>query len=283
MSTRPLRARVKAGDPSRSIPLVASLARRSGAEQLGGVAAPGVRRVVVGTGSFLEREGIARVIDGVSDVAIVGWPTSEEETLLALALERPDVLVVQVPIAPTYTDEGIRIAKRLRREYPAIGVVALGSRMHRQDAVRFFGESARGRAYLIEECPSSAEELLSAIREVALGGVVIEPAIIDMLVGAPHASENPLALLTPRERDVLALVARGLSNAAIAEQFSLSKRAVEKHISAIYSHLRLHAIPGVNHRVLATLMFLQEEASADDVFSRQDERRDIFKPLDPED
>jgi DNA-binding NarL/FixJ family response regulator len=224
----------------------------------GGPAARTVTRVIVGTGTFLQREGIARVIDGAADVTVVGWAGSAEETLLAVEREAPDVLVVDVPMAPTHTDEGVRLACRLRREFPAIGVVALGPGMHPQHAVRLFASGASGRAYLLGGRLSCGEELLSAIREVALGGVVVDPAVVDTLVAAQQPDEGLLGRLTARELEVLSLVADGLSNAAIAEELSLTKRGVEKHIGEIFSRFRLHESLEVSPRVVATLVFLRE-------------------------
>jgi DNA-binding NarL/FixJ family response regulator len=246
----------------RTVTVVPSGTNHVGAARIAAVdgvpAARTVTRVIVGTDTFLEREGIARVIAGAADVNVVGCAGSEEETLLAVEREAPDVLVVGVPMAPTHTDEGIRLACRLRREYPAIGVVALGPGMYPQHAVRFFASGAGGRAYLLAGRLSRGDELLSAIREVALGGVVVDPAVVETLVGAQQADEGLLERLTAREREVLSLVADGLSNAAIAEQLSLTKRGVEKHIGEIFSRFRLRDSLAVSPRVVATLVFLHE-------------------------
>ena len=174
----------------------------------------------------------------------------------------PDVLVVHVPTAAKCTDEGIRASGRLRDEYPGIGVVAIGPDLRPHEAVHLFGRGAGSRGYLVERRLSGAEELLVAIREVARGGSVLHPTVVDALVHARSANEVEFEGLTPRELEVLALVARGLSNAAIAEQFSLSKRGVEKHIGAIFSHFRLHDSHGVSPRVVVTLMFLRAETAA---------------------
>jgi DNA-binding NarL/FixJ family response regulator len=224
----------------------------------GAPAARTVKRVIVGSSTFLEREGIARVIDGASDVNVVAWAASEEETLRAVKREAPDVLVVNVPMAPTHTDEGVRLAYRLRQDYPAIGVVALGPGIQPQYAVRLFAPGARGRAYLLAGRLSSGDELLGAIREVALGGVVVDPAVVETLVGTRQAIEGLLGRLTARELEVLSLVADGLSNAGVAEQLSLTKRGVEKHIGEIFARFRLQGRLGVSPRVVATLVFLQE-------------------------
>jgi DNA-binding NarL/FixJ family response regulator len=216
-------------------------------------------RVVVGAGTFLEQQGIARVLEGAADIDVVAWASSEDETLAAVEREVPDVVVVDVPMAPTHTDEGIRLAQLLRVKHPAIGVVALSPGTHPDHAVDLFASGARGRAYLLGGRLTSGRELLSAIRDVALGGTAVDPLVVDTLV---HASDEPdecrLERLTARELQVLALLAEGLSNASIAERLSLTKRAVEKHIGEIFARLDLHDNPDVSRRVTATLLFLRE-------------------------
>ena len=227
---------------TRPIPVGASAT----ATQVDAGADPTDTRVIVAAGAFLQREGIARLLERAADVQIVGWASSEQEMILAVESEAPDVLVVH---------GGIGLARPLREEYPGIGVVAIGPLLNSQEALRLFGSGAGGRAYLVERYLSSAEELLTALREVASGGSVLHPRVVDALVHA-HDGEEVVGRLTAREVEVLALVARGLSNAAIAERLSLSKRGVEKHIGAIFSHFRLHDSPGINPRVAVTLTFL---------------------------
>ncbi len=228
-----------------------------------------VTRVVVGAGAFLERQGIARVLEAAADIEVVAWASSESGTLSAVERESPDVVVVDVPMAPTHTDEGIRLARRLRSEHPATGVVALSPGTHPEHAVRLFASGARGRAYLLAGRLQSGEELLGAIRDVALGGTTVHPLVVDMLVHAQQeADEGRLERLTARELEVLSLVAEGLSNASIAEQLSLTKRAVEKHIGEIFARLGLHDDPDVSRRVTATLLFLREAGRLVDETSR---------------
>jgi DNA-binding NarL/FixJ family response regulator len=217
-------------------------------------------RVVVGAGSFLESQGIARVLEGAADIDVVAWTSSEDETLSAIEREAPDVVVVDIPMAPTHTDEGIRLARLLRVKHPKIGVVALSPGTDPDHAAGLFATGARGRAYLLAGRLASGRELLSAIRDVALGGTAIDPLVVDTLV---HAQDEPdrgrLERLTARELQVLALLAQGLSNASIAERLSLTKRAVEKHIGEIFARLDLHDSPDVSRRVKAALLFLREE------------------------
>jgi DNA-binding NarL/FixJ family response regulator len=228
-----------------------------------------VTRVVVGAGAFLERQGIARVLDAATDIDVVAWASSESGTLSAVERESPDVVLVDVPMAPTHTDEGIRLARRLRSEHPAIGVVALSPGTHPEHAVRLFASGARGRAYLLAGRLESGEELVGAIRDVALGGTTVHPVVVDMLVHAQQeADEGRLERLTARELEVLSLVAEGLSNASVAEQLALTKRAVEKHIGEIFARLGLHDDPDVSRRVTATLLFLREAGRLVDDASR---------------
>jgi DNA-binding NarL/FixJ family response regulator len=216
-----------------------------------------VVRLVVGARAFLERQGIARVLECAADIEIVAWPSSELETLAAVEREAPDVVVVDLSLAPTHTDEGIRLARRLRAEHPSVGVVVLSPGTRPEHAVRFFASGARGRAYLLTGQIEGSQELLGAIREVALGGTVVHPAVVDVLV---HADQDDgasrLDRLTARELEVLSLLAGGLSNAAVAEQLSLTKRAVEKHVGEIFARLGLHDDAGISRRVTAALLFL---------------------------
>jgi DNA-binding NarL/FixJ family response regulator len=215
-------------------------------------------RVVVGADTFLEREGIARVLERAGDIEVVAWAASESSVLAAVDRERPDVLMVAVQMAPTYTDEGIRLAARLRSDHPAIGVVALGPRMCARYAVDLFATGASGRAYLLAGRIASGDELISAIRDVAAGATVVDPAVVDTLVAHRQDEDGLLARLTARELDVLALVADGLSNARVAATLGLSKKAVEKHVGEIFSRLGLHDDVEVSRRVTASLVFLRE-------------------------
>jgi|KBSMisStaDraftv2_1062788.scaffolds.fasta_scaffold255265_1 DNA-binding NarL/FixJ family response regulator len=216
-------------------------------------------RVVVGAGTFLEQQGIARVLEGATDIDVVAWAFSEDDTLSAIRGHAPDVVVVDVPMAPTHTDEGIRLARLLRVEHPAIGVVVLSPGTHPDHAVRLFASGASGRAYLLAGRLAGGGELASAIRGVALGGTAVDPLVVDTLVRARgELDEGRLERLTARELQVLGLLAEGLSNASIAARLSLTKRAVEKHVGEIFARLDLHDSPDVSRRVTAALLFLRE-------------------------
>ncbi len=167
------------------------------------------------------------------------------------------MVVTDIRMPPTGTDEGIRAAAELRESRPEIGVVVLSQYSEPAYALSFLDGGSRGRAYLLKERVSDIGQLAAAIREVAAGGSVIDPLVVDSLVAARSRPANsPLRLLTPREREILVEMARGKNNAAVAESLVLSERAVEKHINSIFSKLGLGAEPGVHRRVKAVLLFL---------------------------
>jgi len=162
---------------------------------------------------------------------------------------------------PGNTDEGIQVAQRLRRTSPSTGVVVLSQYSDAEYALRLFEEGASGRAYLLKERVSDVTQLSAAIREVARGGSVVDPRIIEVLIAArERAAESPLRELTPREREVLGAIAQGRNNAAIAANLFLTERAVEKHINAIFSKLGLSEEPDVHKRVRATVIYLAEHS-----------------------
>ncbi len=182
--------------------------------------------------------------------------------LMAAVQERsPDVVLTDIRMPPTGTDEGIRAAAQLRETSPATGVVVLSQYSTPAYALALLGKGAAGRAYLLKERLSEAEQLMTAIREVVAGGSVIDPAVVESLVSArSKGPQSPLRRLTPRESEVLAEMAQGKNNAAIAASLFVSERAVEKHINSIFSKLGLSEDQDVNRRVKAVLLFLSEQA-----------------------
>jgi DNA-binding NarL/FixJ family response regulator len=161
---------------------------------------------------------------------------------------------------PTGSDEGVRAAERLRQLRPAAGVVLLSQYADPAYALAFLEGGTEGRAYLLKERVADLDQLLAAIREVARGGSVIDPKVVEALVaGRSRSAESPLARLTPREREVLALLAEGRSNAAVADGLVLSERAVEKHINSIFAKLGLPEARDAHRRVKAVLLFLAEQ------------------------
>jgi DNA-binding NarL/FixJ family response regulator len=216
-------------------------------------------RVVLADDNLLIREGVRRLLDAEDDVQVVAV-CGDLDTLLALVeSERPDVVLTEIRMPPTGTNEGIRAAARLRTTHPGLGVVVLSQYDDPMYAVALLEAGSGGRAYLLKERVSEPAQLVAAIHEVARGGSVIDPRIVETLVSArTRVANSPLTELTPREREVLAQMAEGKNNAAIAEALTLTTRAVERHINALFAKLPLGEQPDVDRRVKAVLLFLSE-------------------------
>jgi len=217
-------------------------------------------RVVVGEDNLLVREGIRQLLAMVPEVEVVAICGDRDSLLAAVEAEKPNAVLTDIRMPPTNSDEGIEVAARLRETSPRTGVVVLSQFSEAAYALRLFDQGASGRAYLLKERVSDPEQLVNALREVALGGSVIDPKVVEALITArSRKKESALELLTPRERDVLAKVAQGKNNAAIAGALFLTERGVEKHINAIFSKLGLSEEKEVHRRVKAALIFLAEE------------------------
>jgi DNA-binding NarL/FixJ family response regulator len=220
-------------------------------------------RVVFAEDNYLVREGVVRLLEGVEDVELVAVCEDAPSLRAAVAEASPDVVVTDIRMPPTGSDEGLRIAAELRDSHPDVGVVVLSQFADPTYALALLETGSDGRAYLLKERVHDRGQLMSAIRAVVNGGSVIDPKIVEALVTAKARSErSPLATLTPREHDVLAEIASGKSNTAIAESLVLTKRAVEKHINAIFLKLNLSDAEDVSKRVTATLVFLAEAEHA---------------------
>ena len=218
-------------------------------------------RVLLGEDNLLVREGVRRLLASDREVEVVGAVADERSLREGCAELRPDVVLTDIRMPPTNTDEGIRLASDLRTSDPAIGVVILSQYSEPTYALALLERGSDGRAYLLKERVHNRSELLAAIRAVVDGGSMIDPKIVEALVDARTRSErSPLNELTTREREVLAEIARGKSNTAIADDLFLTKRAVEKHINAIFLKLGLAGAEDVSKRVKATLMFLADVA-----------------------
>jgi DNA-binding NarL/FixJ family response regulator len=219
-------------------------------------------RVAVADDSLLVRTGICELLahqPGVEIVAAVGDLRTLEE---AVERERPDVVLTDIRMPPDKSDEGIRIAARLRETQPDTGVVVLSQYADPAYALALFARGSDRRAYLLKQRVGNRAELLAAIRAVAAGQSMVDPKVVEELVGArSRAEHSPLNDLTPRELEVLREIAEGKSNAAIGETLYLTKRAVEKHINSIFLKLGLADAHDVSKRVKATLMLLAEEKS----------------------
>jgi DNA-binding NarL/FixJ family response regulator len=218
-------------------------------------------RVVVAEDSLLVREGVRRVLETQPDIEVVALCASLPELLAAVSEHRPHVVVTDVRMPPTSTDEGIQAANALLESDPSTGVVVLSQYADPGYALSLLAAGSRGRCYLLKERVSDPDQLGRAVRAAAAGGSVIDPKVVDVLVAARTAVKaSRLRGLTPREREVLAQIAQGKSNAAVAAALFLTERAVEKHINALFSKLGLTDEPDVNRRVRAVLLYLAEQA-----------------------
>jgi DNA-binding NarL/FixJ family response regulator len=212
-------------------------------------------RIVLAEDSVLLREGIARLLAdaGFEVVARCGDAT---ELLRAVAALRPDVAVVDIRMPPTHTDEGLRAALEIRQGHPGVRVLVLSQYVEPALAMRLFADSADGAGYLLKDRIADVTEFTAAVRRVAAGGTAVDPRIVSALVSRPRA-DNPLDRLTPREREVLELMATGNSNQGIADRLVITQRAVEKYVSSIFGKLGLPATGAESRRVLAVLLFLR--------------------------
>jgi DNA-binding NarL/FixJ family response regulator len=216
-------------------------------------------RMVLAEDSYLVREGVKLLMQTQSELDLVAVCDDYDSLMRAVDELAPDVVLTDIRMPPTGTDEGIRAAERLRRSHPDVGVVVLRQYVDPAYALTLFQHGSQGRAYLLKERVGDIEQLLRAVREVAAGGSVVDPKVVEALVSArSRAAASVLDHLTPREREVLEQIAQGKNNEAIAGALYLSERAVEKHINSIFSKLGLSQEQHVNRRVRAVLLFLGE-------------------------
>ena len=215
-------------------------------------------RVVIADDSVLMREGVARVLTdaGMEVVASVG---DADALRRVVATEKPDVAVVDVRMPPTQTDEGSRAAEQIRERYPDVGVLMLSQIVEPQHAIRLFGERPEGFGYLLKDRVLEIDDFVDAVKRVARGGTVMDPEVVSRLVGRPR-EDDPVAELSPREREVLGLMAEGRSNAGICAKLFLSPKTVETHVNAIFTKLRLAQAPDDHRRVLAVLAYLRSDS-----------------------
>ena len=232
---------------------------------------PRVYRVVIADDTYLIREGLRQVLEGEKTVDVVAYASSLPALLREVAEQRPDVVITDIRMPPSNTDEGIQAAAELQERDPPVGVVVISNYVSPHYVLRLFEHGSAGTAYLLKENIGHRERLMEAIEQVASGGSVVDPAVVDVLVEARiRARNSPLHELTPREREVLARVAQGKSNAAIASELFLTKRAIEKNINSIFSKLNLHNDTEISRRVAATLLYLADTpASAREAISTE--------------
>jgi DNA-binding NarL/FixJ family response regulator len=217
----------------------------------------GAMRVVIADDSVLLREGMARLLEDAG-FEIVGQAGDADELMLKVRSWKPDVAIVDIRMPPTQTDEGLRAAKEIRESHPDIGVLVLSQYVETAYAMELLQDSAEGVGYLLKDRVADGDQFTGAVRRVGEGGSALDPAIVSLLVGRRRGS-GPLDQLTPREREVLELMAEGLSNNAVAGRMFVTERAVEKHVTSIFGKLRLPASPEAHRRVLAVLAFLNAE------------------------
>jgi DNA-binding NarL/FixJ family response regulator len=217
-------------------------------------------RVVVAEDNYLVREGVVRLLDTQPDLEVIGAYEDFDALLAGVEADPPDVVVTDIRMPPTGTDEGVRAANVIRDAHPSVGVVVLSQFMEPDYALALLEHGSDGRAYLLKERVSDVDVLRRAIDAVVSGGSVIDPHVVETLVAARARPQSPLDFLTPREREVLAEMAMGRNNAGIGAALGLSERAVEKHINSLFAKLGVTSEPDVHRRVKAVLLHLAERS-----------------------
>ena len=212
-------------------------------------------RVVIADDSVLLREGVVRIL-AEAGFEVVGQAGNAAELMLKVRSYSPDVAVVDIRMPPTHTDEGLKAAQEIRENHPGVGVLVLSQYIEPAYAMELLAESAEGVGYLLKDRVSDVHEFADAVRRVADGGSALDPAIVSQLVGR-RRGDDPLGELTARESEVLGLMAEGRSNQGIAERLVVTERAVEKHVTSIFSKLKLPAATADHRRVLAVLAYLR--------------------------
>jgi DNA-binding NarL/FixJ family response regulator len=211
-------------------------------------------RVVLAEDSVLLREGVARLLREAG-FEVVGQASNGDELLLKVRSYSPDVAIVDIRMPPTHTDEGLRAAQEIRERYPGTGVLVLSQYAEPAYAMELLADSAEGVGYLLKDRVSDVDEFCAAVKRVAEGGSALDPTVVSQLVGR-RRRDDPVSDLTPRETEVLELMAEGRSNQAIGERLFITPRAVEKHVTSIFGKLGLAAAAEDHRRVLAVLAYL---------------------------
>ena len=211
-------------------------------------------RVVLAEDSVLLREGIARLLESAG-FEVVGQVDNPDDLVRRVGFSKPDVAIVDIRMPPTHTDEGLQAARRIRERHPTVGVLVLSQYVEPEYATALLSERTEGTGYLLKDRVSDVDEFTEAVRRVAAGGSALDPAVVSQLVGR-RRTDDPLAQLTAREREVLELMAEGRSNQGIAERLVVTERAVEKHVTNIFGKLGLAATAEDHRRVRAVLAYL---------------------------
>ena len=213
-------------------------------------------RVVLAEDSVLLREGVARLLED-QGFEIVGQTGTADDLMLKVRSYSPNVVIVDIRMPPTHTDEGLRAAQEIKETYPQVGVLVLSQYVEPTYAMELLAESAEGVGYLLKDRVSNVDEFAAAVRRVGEGGSALDPAIVSQLVGR-RRRDDPLDQLTPREREVRQLMAQRRSNQGIANELVVTERAVEKHVTSIFGKLRLPHATEDHRRVLAVLTYLRQ-------------------------
>jgi len=212
-------------------------------------------RVVIAEDSVLLRAGLVRLLEEAG-FEVVGEASDADDLLRKVRAHRPDLAVTDIRMPPTQTDEGLRAAQQIRAEMPEIGVMVLSQHLDEGNALELLQNSAEGIGYLLKDRVADIDAFVDALRRVGARGSVLDPEVVSQLLGR-RRTHDPLDRLTPRERQVLALMAEGRSNSAVARELVVTERAIEKHVTSIFSKLGLTAAEDGHRRVLAVLQYLK--------------------------
>jgi DNA-binding NarL/FixJ family response regulator len=212
-------------------------------------------RVILADDSMLLREGLARLLDEAG-FDVVGRAANGDELLEMVEAQRPDVAIVDIRMPPTHTDEGLRAARVIRERWPEVGILVLSQFARPSYALELLQTGTEGVGYMLKDRVADLETLTDGVRRVAAGGSVLDPSVVGQLVGRPRRGPDPLEELTGREREVLALMAEGRTNRAIADELVITEHTVEKHVTSVMGKLRIPAGADDHRRVLAVLTFL---------------------------
>ena len=215
-------------------------------------------RVALADDAVMLREGLSRLLEEAG-FEVVGLAGDGEALLELVERTRPDVAIIDIRMPPTHTDEGLRAAKAIRARWPSIGLLVLSQHVNTRYALELLSAGTDGVGYLLKERVSDLEELSSSVNRVGNGGSVLDPAVVDELVGRRRQADNPVEHLTDREREVLGLMAEGRSNHAIAERLFVTDHTVEKHVKNIFGSLQLPQSPDDHRRVLAVITYLNSQ------------------------
>ena len=217
-------------------------------------------RVVFADDNYLVRQGVISLLAELEGIDVVDAASDLDSLMRSVAVSKPDVVMTDIRMPPTHTNEGLEAAKRIRSEHPKIGVVVLSQYVEEDYAFELLADGAAGMGYLLKERVSDLDELVRALEEVSRGGSVLDPLVVEALL-ARRDGNGPLLGLTDREREVLQAMATGRNNATIAKSLFMSDRAVEKHIGSVFQKLGLVDEHEVSRRVMAVLVYLEATSS----------------------